>query len=207
MATSKKPKTSRAPKVLTRDEMQFCEHFCIHGSQTQAYRQTWPSAARPADHATKLMKRADVREHIGRIHEHMKKKAAERSAEALTLTLEKAESRLAEMIDVRRLNRGEMFTQMTGQIQDEGLSFELVEGPRGGKKMVPKYSVELIDSYKQPKPIDDADLVKAIDTTFKRMGAYPGKKDAAPAPTVNHYLYQPKWLVQQAQPQLAAGDE
>jgi hypothetical protein len=37
------------------------------------------------------------------------------SAEALTLTLEKAESRLAE------LNCGEMLTQMTGKVHDKGM--------------------------------------------------------------------------------------
>jgi hypothetical protein len=38
-------------------------------------------------------------------------------------------------------------------------------------------------------PIEDADLVKAIDITFKRLGAYLGKTDAAPVQ--NNYLYRP----------------
>ena len=50
--------------------------------------------------------------------------------------------------------------------------------PQGGTKIVPVYSQEFTDSLEQPKPIDDADLVKAIDITFKRLGAYPGKADA-----------------------------
>jgi hypothetical protein len=36
--------------------------------------------------------------------------------------------------------------------------------------------------------------VKAIDITFKRLGAYPRKAEAAPAPVPNNYLYRPQWL-------------
>ena len=68
-------------------------------------------------------------------------------------------------------------------------------GPQGGTKIVPVYSQAFTDSLDQPKPIDDADLVKAIDVTFKRLGAYPGKVDApAAAPVQNNYLYRPQWL-------------
>jgi len=207
MATTNK--SSKARKPLTRQELQYCEHYCIHGNQTQAYRETWPDIARPADHATKLMKRADVRKHIALVLDKMQAKAAERSAEALTLTLEKAESRLAEMVDVRRLNRGEMFTQMTGDVLVKGVTYAETSDDKGKVTLVRRTSKEFEGTLEQPKPIDDADLVKAIDATFKRLGAYPGKKDAAHVPNVNHYLYQPKWLVQQAapRPQLAAGDE
>ena len=69
-------------------------------------------------------------------------------------------------------------------------------GPQGGTKIIPVYSQEFTDSLEQPKPIDDADLVKAIDITFKRLGAYPGKAEAAAlaAPVQNNYLYRPQWL-------------
>ena len=188
-------KSKKAAKPLTRQELQYCEHYCIHGNQTQAYRETWPDTARPADAASKLMKRADVQNHIANMLEKIQEKAAERSAEALILTLEKAESRLAEMIETRRHNRGEMLTQMTGKVYDKGITFETVTGPQGGTKIVPVYSQEFTDSLEQPKPIDDADLVKAIDITFKRLGAYPGKAEAAPAaPVQNNYLYRPQWL-------------
>ena len=140
------------------------------------------------------MKRADVQKHIANMLEKMQEKAAERSAEALTLTLEKAESRLAEIIETRRHNRGEMLTQMTGKVYDKGITFETVTGPQGGTKIVPVYSQEFTDSLEQPKPIDDADLVKAIDITFKRLGAYPGKTAAPAAPVQNNYLYRPQWL-------------
>ena len=66
--------------------------------------------------------------------------------------------------------------------------------PQGGTKIVPVYSQEFTDSLDQPKPIEDADLVKAIDITFKRLGAYLSKTDAAPAPVQNNYLYRPQWL-------------
>ena len=115
----------------------------------------------------------------------IQEKAAERSAETLTLILEKAESRLAEIIEQRRHNRGEMLTQMTGKVYDKGITFETVTWPQGGTKIVPVYSQEFTDSLEQSKPIDDADLVKAIDITFKRLGAYRGKTDAAPAPVQN----------------------
>ena len=187
-------KSKKAAKPLTRQELQYCEHYCIHGNQTQAYRETWPDTARPADAASKLMKRPDVQKHIANMLENIQEKAAERSAEALILTLEKAESRLAEMIETRRHNRGEMLTQMTGKVYDKGVTFETVTGAQGGTKIVPVYSQEFTDSLDQPKPIDDADLVKAIDITFKRLGAYPGKADAAPAPVQNNYLYLPQWL-------------
>ena len=185
-------KSKKAAKPLTRQELQYCEHYCIHGNQTQAYRETWPDTARPADAASKLMKRANVQKHIANRLEEIQEKAAERSAEALTLTLEKAESRLAEMIEQRRHNRGEMLTQMTGKVHDKGITFETVTGPQGGTKIVPVYSEEFTDSLEQPKPIDDADLVKAIDITFKRLGAYLRKTD--PAPVQNNYLYRPQWL-------------
>ena len=68
---------------------------------------------------------------------------------------------------------------MTGKVYDKGITFETVTGPQGGTKIVPVYSQEFTDSLEQPKPIDDADLVKAIDITFKRLGAYPGKADGA----------------------------
>ena len=187
-------KSKKAAKPLTRQELQYCEHYCIHGNQTQAYRQTWPDTARPADAASKLMKRADVQEHIATMLEKMQEESAERSAEALILTLEKAESRLAELIEQRRHNRGEMLTQMTGKVYDKGITFETVTGPQGGTKIVPVYSQEFTDSLEQPKPIEDADLVKAIDITFKRLGAYPGKTEAPAAPVQNNYLYRPQWL-------------
>ena len=77
--TSKRPANS-----LTRQELQYCEQYCIHGNQTQAYRETWPDTARPADAASKLMNRPDVRKHIANMLEKIQKKAAERSAEVLT---------------------------------------------------------------------------------------------------------------------------
>ena len=98
------------------------------------------------------------------------------------------------MIETRRHNRGEMLTQMTDKVYDEGITFERVTGPQGGTKIVPVYSQEFTDSLEQPKPIEDADLVKAIDITFKRLGAYPSKTDATPAPVQNNYLYRPQWL-------------
>ena len=109
-------------------------------------------------------------------------------------SLEKAESRLAELIHQRRHNRGEMLTQMTGKVHDKGITFETVTGPQGGTKIVPVHSQEFTDSLEQPKPIEDADLAKAIDITFKRLGAYLGKTDAASTPVQNNYLYRPKWL-------------
>jgi hypothetical protein len=188
-------KSKKAAKPLTRRELQYCERYCIHGNQTQACREVWPDVARPADAASKLMKRADLQKHIANMIEEMQEEAAERSAEMLTLQLEKAESRLAELIETRRHNRGEMLTQMTGKVYDKGITFETVTGPQGGTKIVPVYSQEFTDSLEQPKPIDDADLVKAIDITFKRLGAYPGKADAhAAAPVQNNYLYRPQWL-------------
>jgi hypothetical protein len=126
--------------------------------------------------------------------EEIQEKAAERSAEALILILEKAESRLAELIETRRHNRGEMLTQMTGKVYDKSITFETVTGPQGGTKIVPVYSREFTDSLEQPKPIDDADLVKAIDIIFKRLGAYSGKTEAPAAPVQNNYLYRPQWL-------------
>jgi hypothetical protein len=140
------------------------------------------------------MKRADVQKHIANMLEEIQERAAERSAEALILILEKAESRLAEMIETRRHNRGELLTQMTGQVYDKGITFKRVTGPQGGTKIVPVYSQEFTDSLEQPKPIDDADLVKAIDITFKRLGAYPGKQAEPAAPVQNNYLYRPQWL-------------
>ena len=125
-------KSKKAAKPLTGQELQYCEHYCIHGNQTQAYRETWPDTARPVDAASKLMKRADVQKHIANMLEKIEEKAAERSAEALILTLEKAESRLAEMLETRRHNRGEMLTQMTGKVYDKGITFETVTGPQGG---------------------------------------------------------------------------
>ena len=98
------------------------------------------------------------------------------------------------MIETPRHNRGEMLTQMTGKVYDKGITFETVTGPQGGTKIVPVYGQEFTDSLEQPKPIDDADLVKAIDITFKRLGAYLGKTEAAPAPVQNNYLYRPQWL-------------
>ena len=84
-----------------------------------------------------------------------------------------------------------MLTQMTGKVHDKDITFETVTGT----KIVPVYSQEFTYSLEQPKPIDDADLVKAIDITFKRLGAYPGKAEAAPAtPVQNNYLYRPQWL-------------
>jgi hypothetical protein len=77
---------------------------------------------------------------------------------------------------------------------DKGITFETVIGPQGGTKIDPVYSQEFTDSLEQPKPIDDSDLVKAIDITFKRLGAYPGKTEAPAAPVQNNYLYRPQWL-------------
>jgi hypothetical protein len=62
------------------------------------------------------------------------------------------------------------------------------------RRSFPSIASSLPDSLEQPKPIDDADLVKAIDITFKRLGAYPRKAEAAPAPVQNNYLYRPQWL-------------
>jgi hypothetical protein len=33
-------KSKKAAKLLTQQELQYCEHYCIHGNQTQAYRET-----------------------------------------------------------------------------------------------------------------------------------------------------------------------
>jgi hypothetical protein len=140
------------------------------------------------------MKRADVQKHIANMLEKIQEKAAERSAAALTLTLERAESRLAELIEQRRHNRGEMLTQMTGKVHDKSITFETVTGPQGGTKIIPVYSQEFTDSLEQPKPIEDTDLVKAIDITFKLLGAYLSKTDAASTPVQNNYLYRPQWL-------------
>ena len=124
-------KSKKKAKPLTRHDLQYCEHYCIHGNQAQAYRETWPDTARPADAASKLMKRADVQKHIANRVEEIQEKAAERSAEALIVALEKAESRLAEMIETRRHNRGEMLTQMTGKVYDKGITFETIDRAAG----------------------------------------------------------------------------
>ena len=54
-------KSKNAAKPLTGQELQYCEHYCIHGNPTQAYCETLPDTARPADAASKLMKRATCR--------------------------------------------------------------------------------------------------------------------------------------------------
>jgi hypothetical protein len=133
-------------------------------------------------------------EHIANMLEEIQEKAAERSAEALILILEKAESRLAELIETRRHNRGEMLTQMTGKVYDKGITFESGDRAAGRDEDRSLVSREFTDSLEQPKPIDDADLVKAIDIIFKRLGAYSGKTEAPAAPVQNNYLYRPQWL-------------
>ena len=139
------------------------------------------------------MKRAVVQNHIANMLEKIQEKAAERSAEALTLTLEKAESRLAEIIETRRHNRGEMLTQMTGKVTTRASPSRRSIGPKGRRKIVPVYSEEFTDSLDQPKPIDDADLVKAIDSPSSGW-ARTRQTEAPAAPVQNNYLYRPHWL-------------
>jgi hypothetical protein len=187
-------------RPLTAEEMLFCRNYCEHGNQSEAYRQVWPDASRPQQAATAMMKRPEIKLHINQVIEGLSRRAADASARALSLNLEEVDARLAELILSRRRTRGEMLTRDTGELHVEGAGFKVIpaEGGKGKPAVVPTMTDELKASLEEDAPIEDADLIRAIDAAYKRRQGYPQKKSDAPPPVANNvYLYKPQWKLEQ----------
>ena len=197
----------RAQKPLTAQELQFCTNYCDSGNQAEAFRSVWPEDKNPHTGASRLMRRPEIKHQIMRTLERLRERSADAAARALALTLENADSRLAELITTRRRTRGEMFTRDTGELQDGGVSIKITPNPNGKGKPVVSLakSSDFEASLAEPAPIEDSDLIKAIDLTYKRKAGYPLKpsEKAPPAPT-NVFLYQPAWKLARQQQALPA---
>jgi hypothetical protein len=202
-------KSSRAvgEKPLTAEELKFCQNYCLTGNQSESVRMTWPDVTDVNGVGYRLMRRTEIKEQIKAILAKMREQAADASARAMMLTLSQADLRLAELLTQRRRTRGEMLTRDTKELHVPGVSVELVSGSRGGKPLpVQRTSEEFDATLNECAPIEDTDLIKAIDLTYERLGGYPDKKAEQPTQT-NVYLYKPQWLMkQQSQeaPQLEA---
>jgi phage terminase small subunit len=205
----RKPGT-KLQKPLTAQELVFCKNYCDHGNQVEAFRDVWPDHKSPHGAASRLMKRPEIKDQITRILEKNRDRAAEDAARSLGLTLAAADSRLAELIQTRRRTRGEMFTRDTGELQDGGVSIKLQPPPSGkGKPVVTIEKSEGFEaSLSESAPIEDSDLIKAIDLTYKRKAGFPLKPSESkpPAPT-NVFLYQPAWKLQRQQQALPPESE
>jgi hypothetical protein len=192
-------------KPLTAEELLFCQNYCETGNQAEAFRSVWPDDKNPHTGASRLMKHREIRDQNRLILEKMRDRAAETSARALLLTLDEADGRLAELIRTRRRTRGEMLTRDTRELQDGGVSIEIVPPPSGRGKPTIKLnkSDKFEKSLEGAAPIEDADLIRAIDLTYKRKAGFPLKPSESkpPAPT-NVFLYQPAWKLARQQPAL-----
>jgi hypothetical protein len=192
-----------ARKPLTADEVRFCTNYCETGNQAEAYRSVWPEQKNPHAGANRLMRRIEVREFINSTLEAINRRGADAAARALLLRLDVADARLAEILTMRRRSRGEMLTRDTRQLQMAGVTPKLVPPPGGkGRPSVElQKTPEFEASLEQSAPVEDADLLKAIDLTYKRRVGYPQKAGAPDAPNpVNVFLYEPKWKVAAREP-------
>lgn len=204
--SEKKPKKSGRPKgsktttvalerELTTEEIQFCSNFLNTDNQAEAYRMVWPDHVNPHTGASRLMKRPEIRDLLNTARRKRREKLADAVARSGLLSLELAEDRLTEVLTSRRRTRGEMLTRDTKELQIAGVDAEIVPNPSGKGRPTIKLTKtpEFESSLEEGAPVEDTDLLKAIDITFKRRMGYPSKPQDIPAPQTNFILYKPQW--------------
>lgn len=190
-----KPQALTGPKPMSKEDYDFCAAFVQLGKQEAAYRQVFPDNKYPGDAAMRMMRRDEIREHIRdifRIIANERRKAAELSARASLLTLEVADDRLLEVLQTRRKTRGEMLTRDVKMLLVEGATPVQDEN---GKVVDYEFSLELKNSMlNEGAPVEDTDLLKAIDLTYKRKQGIIKPEKKPEVTVVNAMLYRPKWF-------------
>ena len=184
------------PRPLSAFDFQFCQIFVQTGKQVEAWRQLRPDDKDPHRAAFRMMERPEIREHIRAIFAEINKsrdRAAVISARSVTLSLEVADDRLMEILEGRRKTRGEMLSKDLRTPLIKGLVQEIDED---GNPTTVSASDEVLESLKGPAPVEDSDLLKAIDLTYKRKQGIIKADKPVDAGPVNVMLYKPQWFGQ-----------
>lgn len=180
--------------------------FVQTGKQVDAVRQVFPEQKDPNRVATRMMQRPEIRDHIREIYRQIseeRNRAAAIAARSTLLTLEVADERLMEILEQPRKTLGQMLTKDTKQLFMKGaVQITNEEGRSEGYALTDDVQV-LMDGA---APVEDSDLLKAIDLTYKRKGGIiKAEKEEAPGP-VTVMLYKPKWFGQpRPQPPMLEG--
>ena len=197
------------PRPMSLFDFEFCDAFIRTGKQAQAWRQLRPDDKDPGVSAHRMMQRPEIREHIKAIYAQVSKdrgRAVEISARSALLSLEVADDRLMEILESRRKTRGEMLSKDLRTPLVKGITQEQDED---GNPAGCSATAEMMESLEGPAPVEDGDLLKAIDLTYKRkQGIIKAEKPPEVGP-VNVLLYKPKWFgqVRQGPPQESGAED
>lgn len=179
---------------LTGEQIEFCRLYVRTGNQAEAFRAVWPEVKHPGSGANKLLKKEPIRRYLACVIDKAQEKSAERSAEELVLATESADARLAELVNARRLTRGELLTRMVRNLELPGVENTVQVDENGNPNEVSVRSEEYTSTLGEGAPIEDSDLLKTIDLVYKRLGSYPQNGTQPTQQTFITHLYRPQWL-------------
>lgn len=184
---------------LTANELQFCAAYAECGTVSGAGQQIGVTQRS----AFRIYARKHVQKFIAKAKAEAEKKVAKKIGDMAEI----ADRRILELLEAPRMHPVD---SVLLKLAANGAAPKKADDSEG------ESATTILDKLREmfPKdeiPIEDKELIKAIDTAYKRKGAYPTQKGPAVVQQINGQsveIYQAKWLRdKQAPPALPPASE